>query len=133
MSLLVIRSAISELMRSLAELMKSTISELMRSLAELMRSLAELMRSLAELMSYIRADELLSLKAADLKGSRPAGMFPSAHTLTEDTSILEVNSDLYDYRSSYLYDLKMSILEISSDLYDLKMSILEVSSDLYDY
>ncbi|MQL95358.1 hypothetical protein Taro_028024 [Colocasia esculenta] len=81
------RSAVSELMRSLAELMRSAVSELMRSLAELMRSLAELMRvdeisgrvdeiyGRVDEVNCIRADEVW-LVAADLEGSRPAGMSP---------------------------------------------------------
>ncbi|MQL82545.1 hypothetical protein Taro_015028 [Colocasia esculenta] len=52
-SLLVIRSAISELMGFLAELMRSAISELMRSLLVIRSVISELMGFLAELMGFL--------------------------------------------------------------------------------
>ncbi|MQL99540.1 hypothetical protein Taro_032265 [Colocasia esculenta] len=68
MSLLVMRSVISELMSSLAKLMRSLYLSLMRSLAELMRSLTELMRSTVSELDEVYDWWRPTSRAADLLG-----------------------------------------------------------------
>ncbi|MQM19078.1 hypothetical protein Taro_052078 [Colocasia esculenta] len=136
MSMLVIRSAVFELMRSPAELTRSTISELMRSLAELMRSLAELVRSaISELMGF------LSLGAADLEGSRPAGMFLYhwPPRFTSGSGRGEAESLRRKHVSGHVVPLDHMTRSESSHPVDQSLRMLkrpctlEVSSDLYDY
>ncbi|MQM19733.1 hypothetical protein Taro_052743 [Colocasia esculenta] len=147
MSLLVIKSSISELMRSLAklmrslaELMRSTISELMRSLAELMRSLAELMRStiselmrsLAELMRSTISDLMRFL--AELMGFLSLWGRPTSRA----TDQLRFPRIIGPPGSRWAQaEVKLNLFaESTSDLTSMTAemrSILEVGSDLYDF